>query len=311
MERDFDQIGWDEQVADDCRQLVRLAVREDLGRSHDLTTLALVTQSARGAAALVAREAGVIAGLPAGAVVFEEMNLNASWRPLVQEGELVPAATPIARLSGATRDLLTAERLLLNLVGRLCGVATLTRRYVEAIQGTGARVYDTRKTTPGYRRLEKYAVGRGGGTNHRCGLYDAILIKDNHLAQAQGSGGRFVQSPRLAVQQARSFLQQLGDSGANRVQLIEIEVDTLDQLDDVLTAEPDIVLLDNMTPDELRQAVQRRDVSGTKVQLEASGGIKLATIRQIAKTGVERISVGALTHAAVSLDLGLDWENAD
>jgi len=311
VERDFDQIGWDEQVADDCRQLVRLAVREDLGRSHDLTTLALVTQSARGAAALVAREAGVIAGLPAGAVVFEEMNLNASWRPLVQEGELVPAATPIARLSGATRDLLTAERLLLNLVGRLCGVATLTRRYVEAIQGTGARVYDTRKTTPGYRRLEKYAVGRGGGTNHRCGLYDAILIKDNHLAQAQGSGGRFVQSPRLAVQQARSFLQQLGDSGANRVQLIEIEVDTLDQLDDVLTAEPDIVLLDNMTPDELRQAVQRRDVSGTKVQLEASGGIKLATIRQIAKTGVERISVGALTHAAVSLDLGLDWENAD
>ena len=305
MERDFEQVCWDDQVADDCRQLVRLGVREDLGRFHDLTTLALVAQSARGAAKMVMRERGVVAGLPAGTVVFEEMNLDANWRSLVEEGEMVPAGTAIAQISGATRDLLTAERLLLNLIGRLCGVATLTHSYVEAIRGTSARVYDTRKTTPGYRRLEKYAVRQGGGTNHRCGLHDAVLIKDNHLAQAKHCDGQSAQAPRLAVEQVQRFLQESDNS--KRLPLIEVEVDTLDQLDDALTAEPDIVLLDNMTPDELRQAVQRRDISGTKVELEASGGITLATIRQVAETGVERISVGALTHSATALDVGLDW----
>ena len=307
MQQDFDQINWDDQVADDCRQLVRLAVREDLGRFHDITTLALVSQSARGAANMVARQSGVVAGLPAVALVFEEMNLSASWRQLAEEGATVPAGTPIAELSGATRDLLTAERLLLNLMGRLCGVATLTRCYVDAIQGTSARVYDTRKTTPGYRRLEKYAVRQGGGANHRCGLYDAVLIKDNHLAQAQKSEGSSTPSPRMGVQQARRFLQDSGNS--KTMPLIEVEVDTLDQLDDALTAEPDIVLLDNMSLDELRQAVGRRDRAAPQVELEASGGITLAAIRQVAETGIERISVGALTHSAAALDVGLDWRD--
>jgi len=299
--KEFRQSAWDETIADDCRQLVRLAVREDLDRAHDWTTVALIPPAARGRATVVARQAGTVAGLPAAALVQDEMNLDAVWEPRVADGQSVNPRDHLAVFSGATRDLLTAERLLLNLLGRLSGIATLTRRYVDAVAGTPARIYDTRKTTPGWRRLEKYAVRCGGGYNHRTGLFDAVLIKDNHLAL----GGY---APGDAVRRAREFLPaMLSDAGADVAMIVEVEVDTLVQLDDVLPCRPDIVLLDNMSPDQLRAAIARRDAVAPEVQLEASGGVNLNTVRTIAETGVERISVGALTHSAVSLDVALDW----
>ncbi len=299
--KDFTQVAWDAETMDDCRHLVRLAVREDLGRGYDLTTLALVSREAQGSALVVAREAGVVAGLLAAECVLDEMRASVTWQALVAEGAQVARGTAVAQLTGQTRDLLTVERPVLNFLGKLSGIATLTRRYVEAVATTSVRIYDTRKTTPGWRRLEKYAVRCGGGTNHRTGLFDAILIKDNHLAQGQCDVAN-------AIRIARDFLVRHGAehpevAGA----IVEVEVDTLDQLDAALTALPDIVLLDNMTCEALREAVRRRDAAGVDTELEASGGIHLDSIRAVAETGVERISVGALTHSAISLDLGLDW----
>ncbi|MEQ8790606.1 MAG: carboxylating nicotinate-nucleotide diphosphorylase [Pirellulaceae bacterium] len=306
MPKDFATITWDARVEDDCRQLVRLAVREDLDRRFDWTTLALVTEGQPGEADVVARSAGVVAGLRAVPVVLDEMEVEAEWRPRCDDGAAVEPGQVLASIAGEARDLLTCERVLLNLVGRLSGVATLTRRHVEAIAGTAARIYDTRKTTPGWRRLEKYAVHCGGGANHRTGLFDAVLIKDNHLAIASRSGERV--TPHDAVLRARRFVEaMLTDAAAQETVILEVEVDTLDQLRDVLPAAPDIVLLDNMSPHQLRQAVALRDELAPRVQLEASGGIDLSTIRAVAESGVERISVGALTHSAISLDVALDW----
>jgi nicotinate-nucleotide pyrophosphorylase (carboxylating) len=190
-------------------------------------------------------------------------------------------------------------------LGRLSGVATLTRRYVDVVAGAGAHIYDTRKTTPGWRRLEKYAVRCGGGRNHRGGLNEAVLIKDNHLALGSISPDAQQQfTPAAAVERARRFVAHHAGEAA---MLIEVEVDTLEQLDAVLPARPDIVLLDNMDLAQLRQAVARRNAFDRTIELEASGGVDLRTVRQIAECGVERISVGALTHAATSLDFGLDW----
>jgi nicotinate-nucleotide pyrophosphorylase (carboxylating) len=225
----------------------------------------------------------------------------------VNDGDVVPARTVVAELAGSARDLLTCERPILNLLGRLSGIATLTREYVERIAGTRARIYDTRKTAPGWRRLEKYAVHCGGGSNHRTGLFDAILIKDNHLAL---SAERSL-SAAAAVQAARAFLCEMAQQAPSDVDfsgmIVEVEVDCLESLDDVLRAGPDIVLLDNMSPETLRTAVARRDAIAPHVELEASGGVTLSTVRQIALAGVERISVGALTHSAQSLDVALDW----
>jgi nicotinate-nucleotide pyrophosphorylase (carboxylating) len=191
----------------------------------------------------------------------------------------------------------------LNLLGRLSGIATLTREFVRRVEGTKARIYDTRKTTPGWRRLEKYAVRCGGGHNHRTGLFDAILIKDNHLAFAAGSD----LSPAVAVRAAREFVRQMDAEHLDKGMLIEIEVDRLEQLGDVLAAAPDIVLLDNMATDQLRTAVAQRNEIAPGVELEASGGVSLDTVREIALTGVDRISAGSLTHSARCLDLALDW----
>lgn len=308
MQRDFTTIIWDRRVEDDCRQVVRLAVREDLGRLFDWTTLALVDEGTPGRADVVLRTAGVVAGLRAVPVILDEMDVQAQWETCVADGAAVGPGTVLATIAGEARDLLTTERPILNLLGRLCGIATLTRRYVEAIAGTGARVYDTRKTTPGWRRLEKYAVHCGGGANHRTGLFDAVLIKDNHLAIASSSGEHV--TPRQAVEKARGFLQEMTPEIPQAAEMVvEVEVDTLDQLRDVLPARPDIVLLDNMPPETLREAVSIRNGLAAEVELEASGGIDLTTIRAAADTGVERISVGALTHAAVSLDVGLDWRS--
>jgi nicotinate-nucleotide pyrophosphorylase (carboxylating) len=308
MPKDFAQIEWNELVTEDCRRLVRLAVAEDLSRSFDWTTVALAREGTRAAAQLVARQAGVVAGLRAAVVVLEEMNAKAQWTALLSDGAEVAAGTVLARIEGSARDLLTAERTLLNFLGRLSGIASLTRQYVEQVAGTAARIYDTRKTTPGWRRLEKYAVRCGGGRNHRMGLYDAILIKDNHLALGRQCASGTPYSPAHAVRIARQFVQEMPSADAHiEGMLIEVEVDTLEQLREVLPANPDIVLLDNMTPDQLRQAVALRNAAGVPTELEASGGVNLSTVRRIAETGVERISVGALTHSARSLDVGLDW----
>jgi nicotinate-nucleotide pyrophosphorylase (carboxylating) len=308
MNRDFAQIEWDLTLEDDLRQLVRLAVREDLDRHMDWTTVALVAEDARGNANVVVRRNGVMAGLVAIDAVLAEIEADIEWQTLVGDSTLVTAGTVVARMAGSARDMLTAERPVLNLLGRLSGIATLTREYVRAVEGTKVRVYDTRKTTPGWRRLEKYAVRCGGGYNHRTGLFDAVLIKDNHLAVASTTATETM-SPAAAVRCARRFLTETFGDESRGDMIVEVEVDALEQLNDALAASPDIVLLDNMTPAQLRQAVQIRDAARTDVhaELEASGGVTLDTVRDIAQSGIDRISVGALTHSAVSLDIGLDW----
>ena len=309
MDSDFTQIAWSPQVEEDCRRIVRLAVFEDLDRGYDWTTVALAPEGARAAASVVARQAGTIAGLAALPIVLDEMDIAAQWQPRVQDGQQVPAGTVLATISGSARDLLTCERTLLNLLGRLSGIATLTRRYVELVTGTKARIYDTRKTTPGWRRLEKYAVHCGGGRNHRTGLFDAVLIKDNHLALGRQGNLPHGYTPAQAVERARTFLAEtLAGEGRDSKLIVEVEVDSLAQLAEVLPAGPDIVLLDNMTIEHLRAAVALCSSLAPRVELEASGGVNLDTARAIAETGIERISVGALTHSAPSLDVGLDWQ---
>ncbi len=306
--KEFTQLEWNEVLAEDCRRLVRLAVAEDLGRTYDWTTVALAPEGSRGSADVVVRKAGVVCGLPAAALVLEEMNANVSWQALVNDGTQIAAGAVVAKLTGSARDLLTCERTLLNFLGRLSGIATLTRQFVDAVAGTKARIYDTRKTTPGWRRLEKYAVRCGGGHNHRTGLNDAVLIKDNHLALGRQSGSGTHYTPAEAVEMTRLFVREmLAGQPDVEAMIIEIEVDSLDQLRQVLPAQPDIVLLDNMTPEQLCQAVAIRSELRSAAEFEASGGVNLDTIRAIAETGVERISIGALTHSAPNLDVGLDW----
>ncbi len=300
---DFPQLTWDSTLEDDLRQLMRLAVREDLARGQDWTTVALIGPDAQGRAAMSSRELGVVAGLRALPIIIDEMQADIDVELLMSDGDELAAGSTVAEFSGNARDLLTCERPMLNLVNRLSGIATLTREYVRRIAGTRARIYDTRKTTPGWRRLEKYAVRCGGGHNHRTGLFDAILIKDNHLALAAEEH----LAPADAVRRVRCFVEELDAQFIAKDLLVEVEIDRLEWLDDVLAAGPEIVLLDNMTPDQLRAAAIHRDRIAPKIELEASGGVSLGTIHEIAQTGVDRISVGALTHSARSLDLGLDW----
>jgi nicotinate-nucleotide pyrophosphorylase (carboxylating) len=303
---DYRQIEWDADVEDDCRQLIRLAVREDLERLYDWTTVSLIPEATPGRARVVARQPGVVAGLPAARVTLDEYDPEIVWQTLVSDGDALSAGQPVAELTGKARSLLAVERPLLNLLGHLSGIATLTRRFVDAAAGTRARIYDTRKTTPGWRRLEKYAVRCGGGHNHRLGLFDGILIKDNHLALGATAEAMHY-SPADAVRQAQRFLGQLEESDPHRQLLIEVEVDSLEQLRQVLPLDPDIVLLDNMAPATLREAVELRNALAPAVELEASGGVNLGNVVAIAASGVERISVGALTHSAEWLDVGLDW----
>lgn len=312
MRKDFAQLTWSPQIEDDLRRIVRLAVFEELDRQQDWTTVSLVPERGQAGANVVVRGAGVIAGLAAVPTIFDEMDISATFHKLAEDGAAVPAGTTVATIHGSARDLLTSERIVLNLLGRLSGIATLTRQYVERIAGSQARLYDTRKTTPGWRRLEKYAVHCGGGHNHRTGLFDAILIKDNHLAFGREEQGDTAYTPAAAVRKAREFLarQIQGEpprGAPSAAMIVEIEVDSLAQLREVLPAGPDVVLLDNMSPAVLREAVQIRDQGGFTAELEASGGVNLSTVRAIADTGVERISCGALTHSAVGLDIALDW----
>jgi len=291
-----------------CCRLLEIALREDLGElvdlkqfhSHDLTTMHCIRPGLEGTAAVVARKPGVVAGLPAAALVFES-DPRVDFKRVLADGQDVQSGDVLARVHGPIASLLACERIALNFLQHLSGIATLTQQFVQAVAGLPVRILDTRKTLPGWRLLAKYAVRQGGGHNHRMGLYDGILIKDNHLAFALP---QFQGSLAALLHHARQDSQHCW--GNTR---IEIEVDTLDQVDEVLLANPNIVLLDNMTLDQMRAAVRRRNNVAPGVLLEASGGITLQTVRGIAETGVDRISVGALTHSAPALDIALDYKS--
>src|SRR6266550_3108241 len=269
--------------------LVAWALEEDDAK-HDITTAATIVSDRRARCRLVARKAGVISGLELAREAFSQLDKAVTIRTEHEDGTRIKPETPVMFLSGHARGLLSAERVALNFVQRLSGIASLTARYVEAIAGTGAHILDTRKTTPLLRRLEKYAVRAGGGLNHRLDLSAAVLIKDNHLAAVDGDIG-------LAVTRARA----VGPAGMK----VEVECDKLDQVRAAIDAGADVIMLDNMQLVELRQAVQL--VDGRAVT-EASGGVTLDTVRPIAQTGVDWISVGALTHSAPALDLALDFD---
>jgi len=271
--------------------LIDFALTEDLGDEGDVTSRATIPESLRGRAAFVARSEGVLAGIEAAERVCRRVDPKLEFGPIRTDGYRVGKGETFASVEGPVRSILMAERTALNFLQRLSGIATLTRQYVNAVAGLPVKILDTRKTTPGWRLLEKYAVRMGGGMNHRLGLYDMILIKDNHLA-AMGN------DIAAAVEQARAAYPKMP---------LEVEVDSLGQLDRALAARPDIVLLDNLSIEQMREAVARRNAAAAGVQLEASGGVNLDTVRAIAETGVDRISVGALTHSAKALDIALDF----
>jgi nicotinate-nucleotide pyrophosphorylase (carboxylating) len=272
------------------REVVELALREDMG-SGDLTTLAAVPAEARATASVVYREAGVVCGLPVLRAVFAAVDPALTLAERAHEGAQVARGATAAVVSGPARGLLTGERVALNLLQRMSGVATMAARYVAEVAGTGARILDTRKTTPGLRALEKYAVRVGGATNHRFGLYDGVMLKDNHLAilAAQGLG------LAEAVRRVRASVGPMVS--------VEVEVESVEQAAIAAEAGADMIMLDNMPPEELRAAVAT--IAG-RSRTEASGGITLQTLRAVAESGVDYISVGALTHSARALDIGLD-----
>lgn len=265
------------------------ALAEDLGDAGDITTNATIPETASVTARIVAREAGRIAGLQFAEAAFKSLDHDASFEIRVPDGHDAKAGETVALITGKTRAILSAERVALNFLCHLSGIATRTRLYMEAIEGTAAHICCTRKTTPGLRAFEKYAIRAGGGMNHRFGLYDAVLIKDNHIAAAGGI--------KAAVERARAH--------AGHMVRIEVEVDTLDQLDEALKHGIDAVLLDNMDIEALRAAVAR--ARGKGIITEASGGVTLESVGAIAKTGVDLISSGALTHSSPALDLSLDF----
>jgi nicotinate-nucleotide pyrophosphorylase (carboxylating) len=271
-------------ATDTLERAVLAALAEDIG-AGDVTTEATVSEDAVGTAELLVKEPGIVCGLPAAESTFRALDPEIRFEPLASDGDVVEAPAVVARVVGSERAILTGERVALNFLGRLSGIATLTRRYVDAVEGTGAAVLDTRKTTPGLRALEKHAVACGGGQNHRFGLDDAVLVKDNHL-RAAGSVARAVELVRGAT-----------------VLPVEVECETLAEVGEALDLGVDAILLDNMTLGELREAVS---LTAGRARLEASGGVSLDTIRAIAETGVDEISVGALTHSAGSLDVSLE-----
>jgi nicotinate-nucleotide pyrophosphorylase (carboxylating) len=269
--------------------LVRLALTEDFGRGGDITTDAVIPADTKMRAIIDAREPGIAAGYDAARLALRLVDASAVWTVLTPEGAPFAKGADLVRIEGSARSILMAERVMLNFIGPLSGVATLTSKFAAEIAGTKARITCTRKTTPGFRALEKRAVRLGGGVNHRLGLDDAILIKDNHIAAAGGVAA--------AMKRARASVGHL--------RAIEIEVDNLDQLREALPFAPDAVLLDNMSNAMLIEAVA---IVGGRAKTEASGGVRLETVKAIAQTGVDYISAGALTHSAVNLDVGLDYE---
>jgi nicotinate-nucleotide pyrophosphorylase (carboxylating) len=270
-------------------RVVSAALTED-GAYNDLTTIATILSDRRARAMIVAKEAGVVAGVPLALEAFRQLDSKVSIRVDLEDGTPVAAGTPVLFCTGHARALLSAERVALNFMQRLSGIASTTAKFVEAVKGTKARILDTRKTTPGWRQLEKYAVRAGGGMNHRHDLSSAVLIKDNHLSALDNDIG-------LAVKRARDLVPE----GIK----VEVECDTLDQVRAAVETKADIILLDNMPPAKMKEAVE---IIGGRAIVEASGGVTLSTVRGIAESGVDWISVGALTHSAKAMDLGLDFE---
>lgn len=299
------QIEWDARTEQELREIVRLAIHEDIGGEQDWTTVALVPTSVVAEARIIPRSTGVMAGMKAIESIFDALHYSTCSEIIHRDGSAVSAQTVVAVLKGPAREILTAERIILNTIGRLSGIATMTAKFVKETRGTKAKIYDTRKTTPGWRRLEKYAVRCGGGINHRGGLNEAVMIKDNHVAFGNSSQSTHHFDVATAVDRAREYVATHAKDHPDMI--IEIEVDSLEQLQQVLPHQPDIVLLDNMTPSQLKSAVALRDATAGEVQLEASGGVRLDTVAEIAATGVDRISSGALTHSSPQLDVGLDW----
>ncbi len=277
----------------EIQRAVQAALAEDVG-SGDVTTLSTVPETAASTALMRARESLVVAGLDFAEAAFRQLSTELTVLRQAEDGQKVAAGRSLLQIAGPSRAILTAERVALNFLQRLSGVATLTSLFVEAVRGTETQILDTRKTTPGWRRFEKYAVVCGGGRNHRKGLYDMVFIKDNHLAALRDEAPNAIAA---AVRRARERYPSLQ---------IEVEADTLEQVDQAVEAGAQFILLDNMNPVQLRVAVQK---ARGKAQTEASGGVTLATVRAIAETGVDFISVGALTHSARAVDIGLDFES--
>jgi nicotinate-nucleotide pyrophosphorylase (carboxylating) len=277
----------------EIRQAVRAALAEDLG-GGDVTTLATVPANAKSVAFMNAREPLTVAGIQFAELAFKQLSPGIKIEKRVRDGQKVAAGKTLLKISGSSRALLSAERVALNFVQRLSGVATATAQFADLVQGTRARILDTRKTTPGWRRFEKYAVKCGGGKNHRIGLFDMVLIKDNHLVALQNEKPNAIAA---AVARARKKFPKLK---------VEVEADTLAQVAQAADADADIILLDNMPPAQLRQAVK---IIRGRALTEASGGVNLKTVRAIAQTGVDFISVGGITHSARAVDIGLDFQN--
>ncbi len=276
----------------EIRRAVCAALAEDLG-SGDVTTLATVPATAKSVALMNAREPLVVAGIQFAEIAFRELSPKIQVKKFARDGQRVKAGAPLLKISGSSRAILSAERVALNFVQRLSGVATATAQFADAVRGTRAKILDTRKTTPGWRRFEKFAVACGGGKNHRIGLFDMVLIKDNHLVALQNEKPNAIAA---AVTRAREKFPKLK---------VEVEADTRAQVVQAADAGADIILLDNMTTAQLRAAVKM--IRG-RAKTEASGGVNLKTVRAIAKTGVDFISVGAITHSARAVDIGLDFE---
>jgi nicotinate-nucleotide pyrophosphorylase (carboxylating) len=281
-----------ELTASEIRVAVKAALAEDIG-GGDVTTLATVPKSLAFVTVLRAREPLVVAGLDFARAAFSQLSWSVKIENLVHDGTHVARGENLLRISGSARAILSAERVALNFVQHLSGIATLTAQFVAAVKGTRAQILDTRKTTPGWRRFEKYAVACGGGKNHRIGLFDMVLIKDNHLAALRNEKPNAVAA---AIQQARKKYPKLK---------IEVEADTLEQVAQAADAGADIILLDNMSVEQMRSAVK---IAKGRAKTEASGGVNLDTVRAIAGSGVDFISVGALTHSARAVDIGLDFE---
>lgn len=274
------------RISTSVRALIRLALKEDIGAAGDITSLATVPPGSISKAAITAKEPLTLAGAPFVKEVFRTLDINIRFRTFFKDGEKAGKDETIAELRGPTRAILAAERTALNILQRMSGIATLTEEYVLKVKGTDAKIYDTRKTAPGLRELDKYAVRMGGGTNHRMGLWDAVLIKDNHIEAAGGIG--------RAVQLVRSRRPK-----AN----VEVEAGTLREVREALKAGADIIMLDNMPLARMKKAVA---LTGGMAMLEASGNVTLTNVRAIARTGVDMISVGALTHSAPAVDISLD-----
>jgi nicotinate-nucleotide pyrophosphorylase (carboxylating) len=276
--------------------LINLALTEDLNGAGDATSKSVISEDANAVAVLRCKEDLVCAGLPVAEHVFKKVDPNIKWMPLVKEGDFCKAFTPLAEVSGRAQALLTAERTALNFLQRLCGVATTSRKYADALKDSATKVLDTRKTTPGWRNLEKYAVEVGGADNHRIGLYDRIMIKDNHreLAGLEGEKG-IVRS----VRRARKMYSSLE---------VEVEADTLEEVAEAIEAKADYILLDNMTNEEMREAVK---INAGRCKLEASGGITIERLPSIGKIGVDFVSVGALTHSVKASDISMEIKLAN